>query len=85
MTHTTFRLKAKSRLRSTALRAASGLLGFYTVRESIHASAGNSLGATHPLQRQAHSPYVKQTRFDCPYSAIRLQGCVRGGGVHSSV
>lgn len=30
-------------------------------RESIHASAGNSLGATHPLQRQAHSPYVKQT------------------------
>lgn len=29
--------------------------------ESIHASAGNSLGATHPLQRQAHSPYVKQT------------------------
>ena len=120
--------------RSTALRAASGLSGFYTVRESIHASVGNSLGATHPLQRQAHSPYVKQTarratelsqwrrepllaakqahraacvnarlrlghrgtnndvsrqhfsgNFDCPYSAIRLQGCVRGGGVHSSV
>jgi len=26
-----------------------------------HASVGNSLGATHPLQRQAYSPYVKQT------------------------
>ncbi|KYN02684.1 hypothetical protein ALC62_06484 [Cyphomyrmex costatus] len=63
MTHTTFRLKAKSRSpqRSTALRAASGLSGFYMVRESIYASARNSLGATHPLQRQAHSPYVKQT------------------------
>ncbi|TGZ53978.1 Uncharacterized protein DBV15_07652 [Temnothorax longispinosus] len=76
---TTFRLKAKKQVArcnlkvqpknhdvpevDSSINGGQWPFGILYARIDIHAFAGNSLGATHPLQRQAHSPYVKQTAW----------------------